>query len=234
MSTGEARRSQSVISYNVVKKHGEISNQRPGKRLRGDIEDLPPEILVSQASTSIKTDEGDNANPNLITTRPTRTHNTDALAIKLNPLSKKSARYNFHKDFLSHCIQERLLPKGLDFIVEPTVGNYDQEFIENWYFNLKNSSLILVKQIVTYWEKTEEKTQTSITEVEATLKQQLKKYGYAEKQNTIKGNETVTKQILHQQKFKKFNTMKYKPKPVKTTNFTEGNNCCKTYLCQNT
>ena len=43
-------------------------------------------------------------------------------------------------------------------------------------------------------------------------------------QNTIKVNETATKQILHQRKFKKFNTLKYKPKPnVKTTNFTERN-----------
>ena len=41
---------------------------------------------------------------------------------------------------------------------------------------------------------------------------------------TTKVNETATKQILHQRKFKKFNTLKQKPKPnVKTTNFTEGN-----------
>ena len=86
MSTGEARRSQSAISFNVVQKHGKISNQRPGKRLRGDIENLTPEILVSQASISTINDEGDNTNPNLLTARPTRTHITDALAIKLNRL----------------------------------------------------------------------------------------------------------------------------------------------------
>ena len=62
-------------------------------------------------------------------------------------------------------------------------------------------------------------TQASITEIEAPLKQQLKKYDYAEIQNTIKVKETAKKQILHQRKFKKFNTMKYKPKPIaKTTN----------------
>ena len=52
MSTGETRGSQSAISFNVVKKHGEISNQRPGKVLREDIEDLTLEILVSQDSAS--------------------------------------------------------------------------------------------------------------------------------------------------------------------------------------
>ena len=41
-------------------------------------------------------------------------------------------------------------------------------------------------------------------------------------QNTVKVNETATKQISHQRKFKKFNTLKYKPKTtVKTTNVTE-------------
>ena len=66
--------------------------------------------------------------------------------------------------------------------------------------------------------------QTSITEIKATLKQQLKKDDYAEIQNTIKVNETATKRILYQRKFKKFNPLKCKPKPtVKTTNFTEGN-----------
>ena len=81
-----------------------------------------------------------------------------------------------------------------------------------------------MKQIVTYCEKTEEKTQTTITEIEATLKKQLKKHDYAEIQNTIKVNETATKQTLYQRKFKKFYQLKYKPKAtVKTTNFTEGN-----------
>ena len=52
MSTGETRGSQSAISFNVVKKHGEISNKRPGKILRRDMEDLTLEIMVSQDSAS--------------------------------------------------------------------------------------------------------------------------------------------------------------------------------------
>ena len=122
------------------------------------------------------------------------------------------------------CIQEKLIPKGLELSLEPTTGNYDQEFIDNCYSNLKDFSLILVKQIVAFCEETEEKTQTSITERKATLKQQLKKDDYVEIQNAIKVNETTTKEILHQQKFKKFNTLKYEPKlTAKTTNFTQGN-----------
>ena len=169
-------------------------------------------------------DGGDNTNPKLLTAWPARTHNTDALAIKLNNLRVKSAQYNSHKDFPYRCIQEKLVPKGLELNLEPTIGIYDKEFIDNSYFILKDFSLIVIKQIVTYCKKTKEKTQTSITEIEATLKQQLKKDDYAEILNITEVNETVKKQILHQRKFKKFNTLNYKPKPtVKTTNFTEGN-----------
>ena len=96
----------------------------------------------------------------------------------------KSAQYNSHKDFPHRCIQEKLVPKGLELNLEPTIGIYDKEFIDNSYFILKDFSLIVMKQIVTYCKKTKEKTQTSITEIEATLKQQLKKADYAETKKT--------------------------------------------------
>ena len=133
--------------------------------------DVTPEILVSQASAStvkvIIKDEGDNTKPNL-TARPARTHNTDALAIKLNRLCAKLAQYKSHKDFSSRYIQEKLVTKGLELSLEPTIGNYDQEFSDSWHSNVKDFTLILMKQIVTNCKKTEKKTHTSITEIEAT------------------------------------------------------------------
>ena len=92
---------------------------------------MTPEILVIQASASTVADEGDIINPNLLTARLPRTHNADAIAIKLNFLCKKSSRHNSHKGFLSRCVQKKLAPKGLDFSLEPTIGNYGQEFIDN-------------------------------------------------------------------------------------------------------
>ena len=92
---------------------------------------MTPEILLSQASTSTvevtMKDEGDNTNPNL-TARPARTHTTDTMGIKLNHLYAKSVQFNSHKDFPSRCIQEKLFPKGLELNLEPTIGNYGQEF----------------------------------------------------------------------------------------------------------
>ena len=201
-----------------------ILNQRLGKRLRGDKEDLTTEILVSQASTSTITGEVDNTNPNLLTTRPANTHNRDALTIKLNRLWAKLARYNSHKGFLFRCIQEKLAPKGLELTLKPTIGDYDEVFIDNWYFNLKNLPLIIMKQILTYCERTEKRKSNNFYRNWSNPKVTTKERWLAEIQNTIKVGEKTTKEILHKQKFKMFNTMKYKPKTtVKTANFTKAN-----------
>ena len=60
---------------------------------------------------------------------------------------------------MSKCIQENPVLKGLEITLEPTIGNFDQEFIDNWYTNLKQFSIVLMKQIVAYSDKTEQKTQ---------------------------------------------------------------------------
>ena len=108
-----------------------------------------------------------------------------SLAIKLKRLREKSARYSSHK--ISYFVSSKwsLSKKGLELTLEWRIGNYDQEFINNWYSNLKDFSLILMKQNVTYCKRTEQKTQMTITEFRTTLKQQLKKADYAEMPNTI-------------------------------------------------
>ena len=55
-----------------------------------------------------------------------------------------------------------LVPKGLEITLEPTIGNFDQEFVDNWYTNLKQFSIILMKQIVAYCDKTEQKTEKTL------------------------------------------------------------------------
>ena len=108
-----------------------------------------------------------------------------SLAIKLKRLREKLARYSSHK--ISYFVSSKwsLSKKGLELTLESRIGNYDQEFINNWYSNLKDFSLILMKQNVTYCKRTEQKTQMTITEFRTTLKQQLKKDDYAEMPNTI-------------------------------------------------
>ena len=60
-------------------------------------------------------------------------------------------------------------PKGLEFSLEPTIGNYDQEFINNWYSILKEFSFILIKDIENLCGKTVEETTKNIDETQIKL-----------------------------------------------------------------
>ena len=83
------------------------------------------------------------------------------------------------------------------------MGNFDQEFVDNWHTNLKQFSIVLMKQIVAYCDKTKQKTQKYINETETISKQQLKKEDYEEIKNTITSNEIATnKKLLQQRKLK--------------------------------
>ena len=57
MSTAVARRSQSVISFRVLKKQGETSNQRLNKRASQEIEDSNLTVIISPVSTVTITDK---------------------------------------------------------------------------------------------------------------------------------------------------------------------------------
>ena len=84
--------------------------------------------------------------------------NRKGVALKLNRLKEKHARYESHKEFLTRCISEKLVPQGLKLELEPMIGNHDQEFLDNWFSKLNEFSLSLMKDIVTFCDKTIGKT----------------------------------------------------------------------------
>ena len=84
--------------------------------------------------------------------------NKEQIALKLDRLNDKGVRYKSHKDFFSRCIAEERVPKGLKLELEPTIRNYDQEFVDTWYSKLKTFSLTLMKDIVAHCDKTIVKT----------------------------------------------------------------------------
>ena len=71
-----------------------------------------------------------------------------------------------------------------------------------------------MEQIASFCDKTIEETAIKINNIESILKQQLEKKEYEEIKKTITSNEVATKKILHQRKFKKYNSLKYKPTPT--------------------
>ena len=121
--------------------------------------------------------------------------------------------------------QQKTCSKRSGTNIEPTIGNYEQSFIDNWYPKLKDFSLNLMEDVVSFCEKTIKETNIKIDQTEGILKQQLGKNEYEEIQNTTKSNEASTKKVLHQRKFGKFNNLKYKPKAqIKATTIEETEN----------
>ena len=72
-------------------------------------------------------------------------------------------------------------------------------------------SLILIKGIVKFCDKTISETATHINSTEKALKQNMEKEQFQKIKETISGNEEARKRILKQRKFKKFNYLKHKP-----------------------
>ena len=101
--------------------------------------------------------------------------NKEGVALKLNRLKEKHARYESHKEFLTRFISEKLVRKGLKLELEPTIGNPDQEFLNNWFSKLNEFSLRLMKDIVTFCDKTIGKTNEDIKNTECTLKSATEK-----------------------------------------------------------
>ena len=222
MSTGEARRTQSATTFfNKKTRIGEETDARNTKRKR---DEPNPVFLIEQASTSTLINSSET---NLINTTQIPTNNLllsatdnsnisqsinkEGVALKLNRLREKQARYESHKEFLSRCISEKLVPTGLKLELEPTIGNHDQEFLDTWFSKLNEFSLTLMSQIVSFCDKTIEKTNIDIRSTESTLKAATEQEEFQRLEKVIRNNEESTKRLLRQKKFKKYNSLKHKP-----------------------
>ena len=89
-----------------------------------------PTIIANQAPLAAITKGLVNKNQNFLAA--STIHNTYGLTLKLNHLKEKSASYVLYKDFISQRIKSKLVTKGLELALVQTIGNYHQDFIDNW------------------------------------------------------------------------------------------------------
>ena len=219
MSSGDVRRNHSASFFKVTRRTEEDINQRP-KRLREE-DNTTPAILVDAPSTATLTEEILEVNNDLLLTENQKERNTTYLAIKLNRLKDTQARFVSHKELLTRCVAEELVPKGLEVTLEPTISNHDQEFLYDWYSKQKQFSLSLMKDIVQFCDKTISKTAQDIKNTESSLKRNANQSQYHAIQTEINANEDSTRKVLQQRKFKKHNNLKYKPKSTNQTRVQE-------------
>ena len=113
-------------------------------------------------------------------------------------MKDKQARFVSHKEFLTRCVAEELVPKRLEVALEPTIGNHDQEFLDNWYSKQKQFSLSLMKDIVQFCEKTINKSAQDIKKTESSLKRNASQSQYHAIQTEINANEDSMRKVLRQ------------------------------------
>ena len=151
MSSGETRRTQWAIFFNTNTKDGEEGNSRiPFKRKR---DELTPTILVEKTSTPTLVGQEDNEATHCSRELGSFNKTKEQIALKLNRFKDKVVRYKSYKYFLSRCIAEERVSKGLKIELEPKSGNYNQEYVCTWYSKLKTLSLTLMKYIVARCDK---------------------------------------------------------------------------------
>ena len=91
-------------------------------------------------------------------------------------------------------------------MLEPTIGNHEQNFLVNWYSKLKHFSLSLIKNIVQFCDKTINATTTEISTTESSLKSKANQKQFKAIQSKIKNNKAAGRKILQQRKFKAQNS----------------------------
>ena len=85
-------------------------------------------------------------------------------------------------------------------MLEPTIGNHDQVFLDNWYLKLNQFSLSLLKDIFQLCDKTIAET-TEICKTETSLKSKTNQEQLKAIKSQIQSNELAAKKILQQRKF---------------------------------
>ena len=123
---------------------------------------------------------------------------TDQLSLKLNRLTEKLFRYESHKYFINKCLNDKLIPEGF-WSLEPSIGNHDDEFLQQWYENVTkfNSSTITA-------------TKSSINETENELKRKTVPTNFNEVKEEVKRNKEGYSTKLIQKKNIKYHNLKYK------------------------
>ena len=88
----------------------------------------------------------------------------------------------------------------LEVALEPTIGNHDQEFLDNWYSKQKQFLLSLMKgkDIVQFCDRTVNKSAEDIVKTESSLKRNASQSQYHAIQTEINANEDSMRKVLRQ------------------------------------
>ena len=214
MSQGDATKSHSAttLGNNNARASDTLPIMQSFKRGRHHLEPDIPTILVNQednlASASTET-----VIHNYVPANDREAHtgsNARYLVSKLDRLHDKKERYSSHRQFLQKCLDNNIVPNGLRLDLEPTIGNHDEEFLQNWYSKLEEYSKNFMQDVLSFCVKTNAETDANIKAVNTELQTAVEKAQYDNVRATIIQNNTLRSHELQRRKNKKFYALKFK------------------------
>ena len=84
---------------------------------------------------------------------PTATEQPTELGWKMYSLEEKNMKMKLHVDFLKTCLEEDIIPKGLNIDLLSTTGKDDEIFQNKWKDTLRHCSKMLAECLVEHYER---------------------------------------------------------------------------------
>ena len=131
------------------------------------------------------------------------------LAFRIDNLRNKTERYDSHATFLKKCLENNIIPNGLKCYVEPSIGNKDDTFLNEWHTILDETSIKLMNLTIAYSEKTSKSTTEQTTKLSGELKEMVSESAYKNITTSLNKNEEARTKDLVQRKNRKFYRLKY-------------------------
>ena len=128
-------------------------------------------------------------------------------------MSDKVGRFESHAQFLRKCLENKIVAKGLQVYVEPSIGNRDDEFLNKWHSRLEEFGRLLTTDVIEFSEKTIGVTKEETKNTAIALKSQTDANQHKTLKATISDNQTIRNNDLKHRKDKKFYALKYKREP---------------------
>ena len=95
------------------------------------------------------------------------------LAFRLDGIKNKKIRFLSHREFLEKCFRDKLTLNGLNINLEPSIGNQNEEFVNQWYKIQDDFAKQLMKMAIKFFETTIKEIEYEIKEIDSKLQSNL-------------------------------------------------------------
>ena len=117
------------------------------------------------------------------------------LVFRLDWIQNKKIRFLSNKEFLERCFHDKLTPNGLKISLEHTIGNQNEEFVNQCYKIQDDCAKQLIKINIKFCETTIKETEHEIKETDSKLQTNLPSTAYSNIKEQVTRNQEL---IIHQ------------------------------------